>query len=507
MLKYIHIHKWESMENFKKLTWIQYSIISIWVCNCILGSILAVRNVWIPYMNAGSDNYTQIISDVFDGTTLPIAYIPNWLKIENQDKTKRFEDISISDFIPTPLYDPLTLLDTNNNSNGAIIERYTYTTPYMGSYRLNYQENDGSHLGVDIRAPIGTPILSIANGVVIRTVEADPTGNKFVVIRHNNVPLNGENVTIYSAYLHLSQILVTEGTRIRKGEILGRVGMTGIATTPHLHFQIDTNDAPFHPYWPFTTSDSKEKGLGFYESVNAGLGQDNARKYTIHPMTFIHMYLGGTNISTTNSTMTTQPNGVQGQIRVDKVSDIQVASYISPGDITCLKKRFEDVSEKGSFGKMLYKLIDNHCIYQEGTRFEPKKAVNQREAIITLMKYSNISPTAGTSHFLDIPIGDELQGYALVAYRKGIIDGSYAFPEKILSREEFALLLSKINSTNKNPSQMRIYNDVDAMNPNFTAIQDYAFMIGAKGGKFYPKNILTRATMIQMLSNISRKVR
>lgn len=80
----------------------------------------------------------------------------------------------------------------------------------MGSYRLNYKEHDGSHLGVDIRAPMGTPILSIANGVVIRTLEADATGNKIIVIRHDNVPMNGKKVTLYSGYLHLSQILVTE---------------------------------------------------------------------------------------------------------------------------------------------------------------------------------------------------------------------------------------------------------------------------------------------------------
>ncbi len=75
--------------------------------------------------------------------------------------------------------------------------------------------------------------------------------------------------------------------------MLGRVGMSGIATTPHLHIQIDTADAPFHPYWPFTSTDSRNAGIGFFESINAGLGRDNALKYSLHPMKVIQMFANG----------------------------------------------------------------------------------------------------------------------------------------------------------------------------------------------------------------------
>lgn len=136
-------------------------------------------------MSAGNSTYTNIVSDPFDGTMIPILYIPDWSKIQYQNKTTQFLDIPISDYIPLPAYDPISLLDTKNTSKQSLIDHYTYITPYMGSYRLNYREHDGSHNAIDIRAPLGTPVLSIANGVVVRTVEADATGNRFIVIRHD----------------------------------------------------------------------------------------------------------------------------------------------------------------------------------------------------------------------------------------------------------------------------------------------------------------------------------
>ena len=221
---------------------------------------IAIREIWIPSMNAAPKVYQNIKADPFNGTSLPITHIPDWRKPALRDKSLDFRAIDTKNIIPIPAYDMVALQDQNN-----LLGRFTYTVAYMGSYSLNYKENDGSHLGVDIRSPIGTPVLSIANGVVVRGVEADATGNKFVVIRHENVPLNGKTTDVYSSYLHLSEITVKEGTKIRKGEMLGRVGITGITTTPHLHFQIDTEDAPFHPYWPFSTADAQKAGMTIYQ--------------------------------------------------------------------------------------------------------------------------------------------------------------------------------------------------------------------------------------------------
>jgi hypothetical protein len=57
---------------------------------------------------------------------MPIAFIPNWLKGENQDKAKHFTDIPIREFIPIPKYNSTELLDDSGKSLDTIVARYTY---------------------------------------------------------------------------------------------------------------------------------------------------------------------------------------------------------------------------------------------------------------------------------------------------------------------------------------------------------------------------------------------
>ncbi|WP_052078776.1 M23 family metallopeptidase [Spirochaeta lutea] len=106
-------------------------------------------------------------------------------------------------------------------------------TSYYGD-RRNYRYDDGSsarsiHIGVDYGGPRGTPVRASGNGRVVFTGYRQVTGNT-VVVEH----LPG----VFTLYFHLDELRVEQAEVVEQGEILGTLGATGLATGPHLHWEL-----------------------------------------------------------------------------------------------------------------------------------------------------------------------------------------------------------------------------------------------------------------------------
>lgn len=95
-----------------------------------------------------------------------------------------------------------------------------------------------SHSGIDLRGKKGTPIKATNSGVVVLTADHFFTGLS-VVVDHGG--------GIQSMYFHMDEIRVQKGQTVSKGHVIGRIGSTGRATGPHLHWGVRVNGARVDP--------------------------------------------------------------------------------------------------------------------------------------------------------------------------------------------------------------------------------------------------------------------
>lgn len=106
--------------------------------------------------------------------------------------------------------------------------------PYYGVWQL--------HAGADFAAGGGAPIYAAADGQVIRASWNGGYGN-FTCVSHGRQ--NGADVS--TCYAHQSQVFVSAGQRVRRGQVIGRVGTTGASTGNHLHFEVRLDGRPTQP--------------------------------------------------------------------------------------------------------------------------------------------------------------------------------------------------------------------------------------------------------------------
>jgi murein DD-endopeptidase MepM/ murein hydrolase activator NlpD len=105
--------------------------------------------------------------------------------------------------------------------------------------RMDPLNGEGAfHAGIDIAAPTGTEIVSSGDGIVLSAGPDAGYGNS-VLIDHG--------YGIQTRYGHLSKVSVVVGEDVKRGEVIGQVGMTGRATGPHLHYEVHVQDTPVNP--------------------------------------------------------------------------------------------------------------------------------------------------------------------------------------------------------------------------------------------------------------------
>jgi murein DD-endopeptidase MepM/ murein hydrolase activator NlpD len=110
--------------------------------------------------------------------------------------------------------------------------------PFRGSAAM--------HAGVDIPGPVGTPIYATADGIIDHADRLGGYGN-MVEIDHGK--------GIATRYGHLSKILVANGTRVTRGQLIALMGSTGRSTGPHLHYEVRIDGHAVNPVPFLTTAD------------------------------------------------------------------------------------------------------------------------------------------------------------------------------------------------------------------------------------------------------------
>ncbi|GAB5491116.1 MAG: hypothetical protein Phog2KO_13310 [Phototrophicaceae bacterium] len=215
------------------------------------------RNREYPFFNSNDDGwYAFVVADIDaqarnypisiiirleDGTTVNFA---DSITIESSGYIRQvFEVPSTLGYLIDPAVERNEFARIDSLVENFSLERYwtdsawslPIASPYsssFGQYRILNEAVQTRHTGWDQSAPVGTPISTMSDGVVVFANQLDIRGN-YVLIDHG--------WGIYTGYAHMSQMIVQQGQVVTQGEIIGASGNTGRSNGPHLHWEIMVN--------------------------------------------------------------------------------------------------------------------------------------------------------------------------------------------------------------------------------------------------------------------------
>ncbi|HIW86641.1 MAG TPA: peptidoglycan DD-metalloendopeptidase family protein [Candidatus Eubacterium faecipullorum] len=196
----------------------------------LFARLTAETGMYTEYRNedqALSDAAQQQIEDLMNGIISPEDVSD--FTTGNRDET------------PTVIYNDT---DVYNNSDGV----YNMIYPVPGHYTVsagfpNYS-NGSYHGGIDFPCPTGTKVVAAQKGVVAGVKRLDYSYGYYVLIYHGT-DSNGDKV--FTLYAHNSELLVSPGDSVYKGQQIAKSGSTGNSTGPHCHFEIRAGGTRINP--------------------------------------------------------------------------------------------------------------------------------------------------------------------------------------------------------------------------------------------------------------------
>ncbi len=242
--------------------------------------------------------------------------------------------------------------------------------------------------------------------------------------------------------------------------------MTGITTTPHLHFQIDRESAPSHPYWPYSFKDIQDAGIDFFAAVNLGLGKENALKNTVHPMEFVRdnaSFVAASAVSVPKEAVVAaaNPTPVSAIPSVTEESapknsappeseTSKVATPVPdvPAIAPTVKPELSDVSKNSVlFPAVRFALEAGMFELDDAGRFLASAPVSRREAVAAFAKLASVPSSASADlPFSDVLPSDPVSGVLARFVELGYVASVEKFrPNDTITRAEAAILLTRIS--------------------------------------------------------------
>ena len=208
----------------------------------------------IPYDTFATLNKIQNSTDSLIGKTVIIPTVPGlFIKQNIDDDSTALEILLHEKYADTQLTanDYYFIIDGEEyifltSKKFSSTERFYFLDSYLGlplakgtfwvSSGFGKRQNPISgewkdHNGIDLAAPEGTPVYAVKDGHAAYCIENDPTFGNYIILTHDTGKMT-------SVYAHLKSICINQYQFVRKGDIIGYVGHTGMATGDHLHFEI-----------------------------------------------------------------------------------------------------------------------------------------------------------------------------------------------------------------------------------------------------------------------------